>query len=268
MPSRQTPFFSLPLPQKLCRLAFYVVIPLLAAWIYYKLANLGFDYEWQWNRAWRQFGRWTKEGFSPGPLCDGILFTLGICALGLVFSAITGFMAAIFRLSPWKGCALLARIYVETIRSTPLLLQLYFVYFLIAPLFSLDSFWSAVLALSLFEGAYLCEIFRSAILSVSKTQWEAALSLGFSLRQTLFEVILPQALRNALPALSNQAISLIKDTSLVGAIAVADLTMRAQAVVAETFLAFEIWLLVALVYMALSLFISLPALAREYFYKW
>lgn len=239
-----------------------------SVWLYLKLANLGFEYEWQWNRAWRQLGRWTNHGFAPGPLLDGILFTLAICALSLVLSFIMGFITAISRLSPWPGWALFAGIYVTVIRSTPLLIQLYFIYFLVAPLFSLDSFWSAVLALTLFEGAYLGEVFRSALLSVPRTQWEASLSLGLSLSLTLFQVILPQAIRNSLPALANQAVSLIKDTSLVGAIALADLTMQAQAIVAETFLAFEIWLIVALIYLVMSLIVVVPAFVMEHLYKW
>ncbi|MDE5832467.1 MAG: amino acid ABC transporter permease [Desulfovibrio sp.] len=250
------------------RILFAVCAAGFAIWAYSRLAETGFEYEWQWNRAWRQFGRLTADGFVPGPLCDGLLFTTGVTFAGALVSVVCGLVSAIFTLSPWPLCARFARLYTGLFRNTPLLIQLFFVYFLISPLFNLDAFWSAVLTLGAFEGAYLCELFRASLLAVSRTQWEASLSLGFSLSQTLFLVILPQAFRLALPAFSNQLIALLKDTSLVSAIALADLTMRAQAVVAETFLAFEVWLIAALFYLMLSLFISLPFLMLEKYWKW
>ena len=239
-----------------------------SAWVWFKLSELGFDYEWQWNRAWRQFGRWTKDGFAPGPLCEGLLFTLGIAATSAVVSVLSGLLSAAVILSPWPLCSRFARLYVSLFRNTPLLIQLFFIYFLISPIFGLDAFWSAVLALGAFEGAYLCELFRASLLSLPSAQWEASLSLGFSLPQTLFYVILPQAIRISLPAFSGQMIALLKDTTLVSAIALADLTMRSQAVVAETFLAFEVWLLAALFYLVLSLCVSLPFLMLEKLSKW
>ncbi len=251
-----------------CRLLVWLLLIVIVAWIFLRLSSLGMDYEWQWNRAWRYLGRWTDAGFQAGPLLEGIYLTLGISALGLVFSAGLGLFFAILRLSPWPGCILLAKAYVCALRNTPLLLQLFFVYFLIAPLLDMGPFWSAVLALSAFEGAYAAELFRGALLSVPAGQWEAAISLGFGIRQTLILVILPQAARNALPAITSQAISLIKDTSLVSAIAVADITMRAQSIVAETFLAFEVWLMAGFIYLVITLFIALPGIWLEKSWKW
>lgn len=189
--------------------------------------------------------------------------TLGIASLGLGLSILLGLALAFMRFSRSFFYRLLARIHIEIFRNTPLLLQLFFIYFLVAPLFGLGPFWSAVISLAAFEGAYLAEIFRAGILAVPRQQWEASLSLGFGLAQTFFLVILPQALRNVLPAFTNQAVSLVKDTSLVSAIAVADLTLQAQAIIAETFLAFEVWLLVAAIYMLITLCISLPAIWLE-----
>ena len=120
----------------------------------------------------------------------------------------------------------------------------------------MNAFFSALLALSLFEGAYASEIIRSGIISIPKGQWEAAYSLGLSSHRTYRHVILPQTLRQILPPLSSQAISLIKDSALVSTIAIYDLTMRAQAIVAETFLTFEIWFTVAGIYLVINLFIS------------
>lgn len=245
-----------------CLLVFLVII----AWI--QLAQTGFNYEWQWNRAWRYLGRFGPDGFAMGPLLEGALMTLGIAALGMILSLCIGFVAVCMRLSPWPAAIWLSRLYVSLWRNTPLLLQLFFAYFLISPLLDLSPFWTATLALAAFEGAYLCEIFRAGLLSAPREQWEASLSLGFGVMQTLFLVIAPQALRNMTPALANQGIALIKDTSLVSAIAVADLTMRAQAIVAETFLAFEVWLLAGAIYLLIALGVALPGLWLEKRWRW
>lgn len=247
----------------LTRLCFLILALCLLAWIYLRLASAGMSYEWQWNRVWRQFGHWTEAGFKSGPLCEGLLLTIGITISSIPISFFAGLALALMRLSPWQVCEKISLVHICVFRNTPLLLQLFFIYFLVAPLFNLSPFNSALLALCAFEGAYVAEILRAAILDVPRTQWEAALGLGFGLSQSFIMIILPQAIRIALPALINQGVSLLKDTSLVSAIAVADLTMRAQAVVAETFLAFEVWLLVGVIYIALSLCIALPGLFLE-----
>lgn len=251
----------------LWRLLPAIILASVIVAIWHALAATGMHYEWQWNRVWRHFGAFGPDGFAPGPLCKGVLLTIGIAILGGILSILAGLIAAFMRLSPWPVCSCAARAYVALWRNTPLLLQLFFAYFLVSPLLRLSPFWTAVLALAAFEGAYLCEIFRAGILAVERTQWEAALSLGFGVGQTLRLVILPQALRNLIPALTNQAISLLKDTSLVSAIAVADLTMRSQAIVAETFLAFEVWLIAGAIYLLLALCIAAPGLWLERFLR-
>lgn len=228
-------------------------------WLAARIAEAGAGYDWQWHRAWRHLGRWTAAGFEAGPLLDGLGMTLAIAAAGFCLATALGLGAAVLRLAPWPVGRLLAGAYVGALRNTPLLLQLFFVYFLLSPLFAIGPFGSAVLALGAFEGAYLAELFRAGLLDVPRSQWEAGLSLGFSPTETLRLVILPQAARRMLPPLTGQIVTLIKDTSLVSAIAVADLTMRAQEVISETFLAFELWLLVAGIYLALTLCVSLPA---------
>ena len=116
--------------------------------------------------------------------------------------------------------------------------------------------------------AYMAELFRAGLQSVPRAQWEAGISLGLGVWNTLRLVILPQAVRRMLPPLTSQLVSLIKDTSLVSAIAVADLTMQAQVLIADTFLAFEIWLIVAALYLALTLCVALPARWMERRYAW
>jgi polar amino acid transport system permease protein len=115
---------------------------------------------------------------------------------------------------------------------------------------------SAVLALSLFEGAYTSEIIRSGIISIEKGQWEAAHSIGLSRRQTFQFIILPQAFRQVIPMLASQAISLIKDSALVSTIAIYELTMQGQVAISQTFLTFEIWFTVALIYLIINISLS------------
>jgi len=124
------------------------------------------------------------------------------------------------------------------------------------PILGIDRFFAAVLALSLFEGAYVSEIIRSGIISIQRGQWEAAFSIGLNRWSTYRLIILPQALRRILPPLTNQAISLIKDSSLVSVIAIYDLTMQAQALISETFLTFELWFVVALMYLMITMILS------------
>ena len=160
----------------------------------------------------------------------------------------------------------LARVYLELIRNTPLLVQIFFLYFVMAPILDLGRTPTAILALSLFEGAYASEIFRAGIESIGRGQWEACYSLGLTRAQTYRRVILPQALRRILPPLTSQAVSLIKDSALVSTIAVYDLTMEGRTIIADTFLTFEIWFVVAAVYLILTLTLSALAngLERRY----
>jgi len=213
-------------------------------------------------------GRWTDGHFIPGPLLDGLGMTVRIALFGLALAVAAGLGAALLRLSPWPVARGMAHVYVGCLRNTPLLLQLFFVYFLFAPAIGVGPFGAAVLALGLFEGAYMAELFRAGLQSVPRAQWEAGISLGLGVWNTLRLVILPQAVRRMLPPLTSQLVSLIKDTSLVSAIAVADLTMQAQVLIADTFLAFEIWLIVAALYLALTLCVALPARWMERRYAW
>jgi polar amino acid transport system permease protein len=216
-------------------------------------------YRWQWYRVWRYVGTAGEAGFVPGPLLGGLWITLQLTAASLVLALAAGALLAVMRLSASPVARLAAGLFLGAIRNTPLLMQLFVFYFVAAPVFGLGPFWAAALSLAAFEGSYMAEIFRAGVISLPRSQWEAALSLGFSVSRAARLVILPQALRNILAPLISQIISLIKDTSLVSAIAVADLTMRARVIIADTFLSFEIWLLIAAVYLALTLLAGLPA---------
>ncbi len=219
------------------------------------------EYNWQWYRIpsyllTEQGGRWV-----PGLLLQGLWVTLKISGVGLVLSLGLGIFSAMARLSPFPVVRVLAWLYVETVRNTPLLIQIFLIYFVISPVLDISAFWSAVWALSLFEGAYASEIIRSGILGVPKGQIEAALGLGLAKPVIYFKVILPQMLKATLPMLAGQSVSLIKDSALVSTISIYDLTMQAQKIVSQTFLTFEIWFTVALCYLVITA--SLSFLIRQ-----
>lgn len=226
------------------------------------------SYIWEWQRALRYIGFFEQGSFIPGVLLKGLGLTLRIVAAALVLAIFMGLVTALLRHSPSRVGRALALLYVGTVRNTPLLIQLFAIYFVVAPVLGLSPFWAAVLALAAFEGSYMAEIFRAGMESVAQGQKDAAASLGLPWRHSFFSVILPQALRRVLPPLTSQTVSLIKDSALVSAIALPDLTMQAQATIAETFLSLELWTLVAGLYLLLTLLVSLPALWLERRFAW
>ena len=244
-----------------CRALLLLFLMLGLGWLLFDSASE--NYRWQWYRVWRYVGSWVDGEFYAGPLLDGLLITLKVVAGGLLVSLPCGALLAGMKLSPSPVARLLADILLGAVRNTPLLMQLFIVYFVAAPLMGLSAEAAAALSLGLFEGCYMAEIFRSGIVSLPRAQWEAAFSLGFGMGGTLRLVIVPQALRRIVAPLTGQIISLIKDSSLVSTIAVADLTLRGREAIADSFLSFEIWLLVAGVYLGLTLLAGLPALWLE-----
>ncbi len=221
----------------------------------HSVENIG--YNWQWYQIPKYLLQITEQGISAGPLIKGLKFTLFISFVSLIFSLVIGLVTALLRLSGSPVARGVATFYLEISRNTPLLIQIFFIYFVLGPVLGLGRIPAAILALSLFEGAYTSEIFRSGILSVAKGQHEAAYSLGLKPFYTYRHVILPQAIRTILPPLTNQAVSLVKDSALVSTIAIYDLTMQAQMLIAETYLTFELWFTVALMYLTITIFLSL-----------
>lgn len=233
---------------------FLLFVILLFWFLAQSFARVG--YNWQWYQIPRFFCTLDERGLTIGPLLLGLKVTMQISAVSLILAFLVGLLTALLRLSSSVVARSVARVYLELSRNTPLLIQLFFIYFVMGPILGLDRFFSAVLALSLFEGAYVAEIIRSGIISIHRGQWEAASSLGLNGWCTYRLIILPQALRRILPPLTNQAISLIKDSSLVSVIAIYDLTMQAQALISETFLTFELWFVVALIYLLITVILS------------
>jgi polar amino acid transport system permease protein len=216
-------------------------------------------YNWQWYRVPGYIFSFDHGSFAAGPLLEGLSLTLKITGVSLMLAFFFGLLTALFRLSRSPVARILARGYLEFIRNTPLLVQIFFIYFVLAPVLDITRFTSAVLALSLFEGAYASEIFRAGIVSIGREQWEAAYSTGLSTFQTYRFIVLPQAIRYMLPPLTGQAVSLVKDSALVSTIAIYDLTMQGQAIIAETFLTFEIWFTVAAIYLFITVVLSFIA---------
>lgn len=189
----------------------------------------------------------------------GAVITLTLTSFSVLFGLIGGTFIAIALISESKILRWICRIYVEFFRGTPMLVQLFIIYFGLPGLFqelglqwSLDRFPAAILALSLNVAAYLAEIIRGGIQSVDQGQWEACQSLGMTPWQTMQEVIFPQAFRRILPPLGNEFITLIKDTSLTAVIGFTELFRQGQLIVATTYQAFEVYIAVALVYLVLT----------------
>ncbi len=194
--------------------------------------------------------------WRAGPLAWGLWTTIWISfvsgALGLVLGLATG-LCRIARNPTLRG---LASFYVELIRGTPLLVQIFIFYFFIGTLFDLDRIVAGVGALAIFAGAYVAEIIRAGIQSIPRGQMEAARSLGMNVRQAMIHIILPQALKRTLPPLAGQFISLIKDSSLVSVIAITDLTKSGREVITSSFATFEIWFTVAALYLVVTSMLS------------
>jgi len=208
---------------------------------------------------------------------DGIRVTLGITVVSFVFILFAGLIGGLGRIAKNPIINGIASLYVEIIRGIPLLVQLLFIYYaspillrdlgarlagiwptLSAWLISvkLNPFAAAVAGLTVCYGAYMSEIFRAGIESIPKGQMEAARSLGMSYFQAMRYIILPQAVRMILPPVGNEFVALLKDSSLVSVVAVADMTRRGREFMASTFLALETWMMVALLYLVMTLFFA------------
>ncbi|MGD6966659.1 amino acid ABC transporter permease [Rossellomorea vietnamensis] len=186
-------------------------------------------------------------------LWDGLQLTVYITAVGLLLGFILGLVIALFRLSPIPPLKWIAIWFINFVRGTPFLVQLFFIYFGLNSLefVSLDPITAGIIGITINAGAYIAEIVRAGIQSIDKGQTEAARTLGLTSGQTMRYIVLPQALRRMLPAFVNQAIISLKDTSLLSIIGIAELTQRGQTAVSATFEAFKIWGVVALMYFVL-----------------
>ncbi len=233
----------------------FVILGGFFGWLIY-LSTTHLEYNWQWYRMPKYLFQMEDGTLVPGRLLEGLFFTFKISGVSLILMTVIGMTTALLRLSGSFAGRWIARVYMEIIRNTPLLVQIFLLYFAIGPIIGLERFGSAVLALSLFEGAYVSEIFRAGIVSIHKGQWEAAYSLGMSRFEIYRSVVLPQAMRRIIPPLTSQVITLFKDTALVSMVALSDLTLETQIVASDTFLTFEAWFTAAAMYLVITATLS------------
>ena len=214
-------------------------------------------YNWQWYQIPRYFYRVIDVELIWGPLATGLVITIEISLYSMLLTLVLGLLTALLRMSNSLSGQVLARVYLETIRNTPMLVQIYVFYFVIAPVLGIDRFWTGVLCLGLFEGSFASEIIRAGINSVPRGQWEAASSVGLSRFSSYRYVVLPQAIPLMLPPMTGVLINLIKHSAIVSVIAVFELTTEGRNIIADTYMAFEVWLTVAGIYLVLTVSLSI-----------
>jgi polar amino acid transport system permease protein len=240
------------IPVSKTRYALYaLVLFVLASAVFYGVFS-AVDYPWNWSGAWnyrRQFGY-------------GLLTTMGLSLMAMVVSIAFGFLLMLGRRASWLPVRMGCGTVVEVVRGSPLLVQLLIGHYIIAQALHIDQpLFTGIILLGCFEGAYLAEIFRGAVESISASQLEAARAVGFSKVQTYRFVIIPQALRRALPGTTGQLVSLIKDSSLLSVIGIEELVQKVRIMNAANFTPLEGYLPLALAYLVVTL--PLSHLARR-----
>lgn len=194
-------------------------------------------------------------------LLTGLQNTLIITLFALIFGVVLGFLVAFVRVTHdttgrLRPLNALAKLYITVIRGTPVVVQLMIIYYVIFTGINIDKVVAAVIAFGINSGAYVAEIFRGGIMSVDSGQMEAGRSLGLTYNQTMWRIIMPQAIKNILPALGNEFITLLKETSVSGYIAVQDLTKGADIIRSRTYEAFLPLIAVALIYLCLVMILQ------------
>ncbi|MFX0543080.1 amino acid ABC transporter permease [Roseovarius sp. S4756] len=209
--------------------------------------NSSFQFDWQ-------------AAFASIPyLLEGIPYTLLISFGGLAIGFVIGIIFGLMRISPTAWLRVPAITYIEVFRGTPVLVQVLFIFYGLPQLLGgpIDALTAGIAAIAVNSGAYISEVVRGGVQSIERGQREAGVSLGLSRFQTFRYIIWPQGFRRMIPALGNQAIISIKDTSLFAVIGVGELVRQGQIYIATTFNALEVYLMVALMYLAITLTLSL-----------
>ncbi|GAA1909868.1 cystine ABC transporter permease [Streptomyces sodiiphilus] len=194
---------------------------------------------------------------SSAPLMlEGLLITLQLAVLAVAFALAVGLVVAWMRMSRFAVLRWLAQGYLAIIRGTPMVTQLFVIYYGLVTVVNISAFWSAVIGLTVHNAAYMAEIFRSGVQSVAKGQTESARSLGMTKFQAMRIVVAPQAFRSTLPALGNQFIIAVKDTAVASFITVPDLFMQAQKLAAATYAPLTYYLISAVYYLIIVLLLT------------
>ena len=265
----------------------------LAAVLFWRVSQ-GLHYHWQWARMPQYLLRFDpqEKRWVLNILLLGFANTVRLSLWATVLATLIGSIAGLARIARRPLLRWVAGTYVELVRNTPPLVLIFIFYFFIgdqfipllrlpelsqawspawqtllgfclAPPAKLPAFLSALTTLALFEGAYIAEIVRAGVQSIDRGQWEASAALGFSRRRQLHYVILPQAARITLPPLAGQFISTIKDSAIVSVISIQELTFQGLELMASTYMTFEIWITVALLYLTLTFTCSLGVTRLE-----
>jgi len=228
----------------------------LLGWLIWQGA-LSMEYNWQWYRVSPFFYKVVDGEFIWGPLYWGVIKTLQLALVSGILAIAIGFITAFARLSDSRAGGTIATCYLEAIRNTPLLVQLFLFYFVLAPIFGIDRFWSGVLCLAFYEGSFAAEIIRGGIQGVDQGQYEAGEAVGLTVFNKYRYIIVPQAMPLILPPLTGLLISLIKHSAIVSVIAVSELTTTGLNLISDTFMAFEIWFIIAGIYLVLTVSLSI-----------
>ena len=209
----------------------------------------------------------SYEKWKPGILMQGLWLTLKVSLIAIIFGIFIGLFTGLARISSNPALKWSAITYIEIIRGSPLLVQIFIWYFVLGTLinsllavkdlFQIPPLWFGVASLATFTGAYVAEIVRAGIQSIHRGQTEASRSLGMTYAQSMVHVILPQALRRIIPPLAGQFISLIKDSSLLGIIAIRELTKATREIVTASLQPFELWFVCAILYLVLTFTLSM-----------
>jgi polar amino acid transport system permease protein len=255
------------------------------------------DYQWNWSVISEYLFRYDPEhGWVPNMLVQGFMMTIRLSIWATILAVILGTGMGLCKVSEHLYRRLISNTYVEMVRNIPPLVLVFIFYFFIgnqimtalgvgdmvrslspasrywigfffAPASQFPEFISAVITLGIYEGAYITEIIRSGIESVDKEQWEASYALGLSKYQQMLYVIMPQAVRRILPSLAGQFISTIKDSSIVSVISIQELTFQGMELMAATYLTFEVWITITVMYFILTFCCSLLVGQIEIYYR-
>ena len=238
------------------------VAVLLYAVVIYLIARMSITgaeamgYNWQWYRVPDYLYNLTEDGFQWGEIVFGLVTSIDLSVKAFILATIVGLFIALLRLSGLLIGSGVALVYLEFVRNIPLLVLLYLIYYVMGPIFKFDRYMAAIICLAVYHSATISEIFRAGINSVPKGQWEAAKSIGMSVAQSYRFIILPQSIKVMLPPLTNEAVQLIKSSAIVSVIAVAELTTIGRNIISDTYMSFEIWFTVAVVYLVVTLILS------------
>jgi len=263
------------------------LILLLAAYIAYRL-TMKLNYKWNWSiiPQYLFFFDETEGRWKANVLIQGLFTTIRLTVWSTLLAIVFGFITGIMRTTPRLFNRLVGRSYVELIRNIPPLVLIFIFYFFVSdqiiPLLGVEAFvrsaspgtqkvlgfffsppnlftafLSGMFTIAVFQGAYITEIVRAGIQSISKGQWEASYALGLSWRQQMTYIILPQALRRVLPPLANEFINTLKYSAIVSVISIQELTFQAMQVMAATYVTIEIWLTVTVIYLVMCMTLSL-----------